>query len=214
LLFLRALFFLGLLFCFLFAGWDSGVADWAFAEEEFFVDALAEAFGAVFGGDVFGEGCEGAVGGVELHLVLEVVDGVFVADELGSGELGGFVAGLAGQSTDGDLQAEDEEAGAFGVELVGGDAGEDLRDGELDRWAVFEDGEGEGFEGEGGGRGVVDGAAGGEVVEAEVLAAERWAAAALAGDEDVTALEAFLDRLDLGFHHGYFLRNVFSKVFE
>ena len=99
-----------------------------------------------------------------------------------------------GEVGGGDLEAVEEEAGAAGVELVGGEAIEDLADGLLDGGAVLGDGEGEGGGsvlalgevqcGEGA-RGV-----GGAVVEAEVLVAERGAAAAVAAGEDVAALEA------------------------
>ena len=44
----------------------------------------------------------------------------------------------------GDLEAVEQEAGAAGVDLVGGDAAEDLADGELDGGAVFGEGEVEG----------------------------------------------------------------------
>jgi len=36
----------------------------------------------------------------------------------------------------GDLQAVEQEAGAFGVDVVGGEAAQDLGDGELDGGAV------------------------------------------------------------------------------
>ena len=44
----------------------------------------------------------------------------------------------------GDLEAVEQEAGAAGVDLVAGDAAEDLADGELDGGAVFGQGEVEG----------------------------------------------------------------------
>jgi hypothetical protein len=179
---------------------DGFSAAGASAEVDLVEEALGQAFGAVFWGDELGEGCEEAEGGVEFHLVLEVVDCVFVARSFAAGTLDGL-GGLAGQGADGDLEAEDEEAGALGVELVGGDAGEDLRDGELDGGAVFEDGQGEGFE-RGLRGGADDGAAGGMMVEAEVLAAQGGAAAAAAAGEDVAALEARLDGLGFGLEFG------------
>jgi hypothetical protein len=47
---------------------------------------------------------------------------------------------VAWEGSGGDLEAEEEEAAAFYVDVVGGDAGDDLRDGELDGGAVFKDG--------------------------------------------------------------------------
>ncbi|WP_148103871.1 hypothetical protein [Edaphobacter aggregans] len=102
---------------------------------------------------------------------------------------GGF--GVAGQVGAGDLQAVEEEAGAAGVDFVAGDAAEDFADGELDGGAVFGHGEVE----EGGAGGalawILDRAAGGVVVVAEVFSAQAWAAAAVAVGEDVAALVAF-----------------------
>ncbi len=57
----------------------------------------------------------------------------------GQGFRGGF-----GEVDAGDLEAVEEEAGAFGVDVVGGEAAEDFADGELDGGAVFWLGEGEG----------------------------------------------------------------------
>ncbi len=96
---------------------------------------------------------------------------------------------LAGEVGAGDLEAVEEQAGAFGVDLVVGDAEEDVADGELDGGAVFGQGEVEGVAVFAGAR-VGRGAAGGVVVVAEVLVAERWAAAAAAFGEDVAALVA------------------------
>ncbi|WP_125484798.1 hypothetical protein [Edaphobacter aggregans] len=89
------------------------------------------------------------------------------------------------------MQAVEEEAGAAGVDLVAGDAAEDFADGELDGGAVFGHGEVEE-----GGAGlavarVLDWAAGGVVVVAEVFVAQAWATAAVAVGEDVAALVAF-----------------------
>src|SRR5882757_7843391 len=52
-------------------------------------------------------------------------------DEFGLGGL------LFGEVEAGDLEAVEEEAGAARVDVVGGDALEDLTDGVLDRGAVF-----------------------------------------------------------------------------
>ncbi len=100
---------------------------------------------------------------------------------------------LAGEVGAGDLEAIEQEACSFGVDLVVGDAEEDVADGELDGGAVFGQGEVEGvavFSVLAGAR-VGRGAAGGVVVVAEVLSAERWATAAAAFGEDVAALVAF-----------------------
>ncbi len=86
----------------------------------------------------------------------------------------------------GDVEAVEEEAGAFGVEGVGGDAGEDVGDGVLDDVGVLE-----GREDEDGVEGVLaevlGGAAGGVVEVAEAFAAEGGGAAAAAGEVDVAA---------------------------
>ena len=105
--------------------------------------------------------------------------------DLGHGYGFGALARYVGA---GDLKAVEEEACASGVDGVGGDGLEDLPDGLLDGGTVFGDGEVEGVLV--GARGC-DGFAGGVVVVAEVFAAERWAAAAAAFGEDVTALVAF-----------------------
>jgi hypothetical protein len=59
-----------------------------------------------------------------------------------------------GEEAGGDLEAVEEVSGALGVEVVGGDALEDLGEGELDGGAVFELGEGEGGAAAAAGRGV------------------------------------------------------------
>ncbi len=128
-------------------------------------------------------------------------DGVFdeVLDEFGRGFFGLF-GGFRGfgEVEAGDLEAVEEESGAAGVEIVGGDAGEDLADGVLDGAAVFDGGEGEGaaagfasFEFRFG-----NGLAGGVVEVAEFFATEAWAGAAAPVGEDVAALEA---RVGIGF---------------
>lgn len=52
--------------------------------------------------------------------------------------------GVAGQVEAGDLEAVEEQAGAARVEVVGGDAFEDLAEGELDAGAVGDLAGGEG----------------------------------------------------------------------
>jgi hypothetical protein len=106
-------------------------------------------------------------------------------DEFGLGGLG------FGEVEAGDLEAVEEEAGATGVDVVGGDALEDLADGVLDGGAVFWKRDLEGGAAAAAGARVGCGSAGGVVVEAEVFSAEAGAAAAVAVGEDVPALEAF-----------------------
>jgi hypothetical protein len=90
----------------------------------------------------------------------------------GCGKCGG--ARFAGEEAGDDLEAVEELAGAGGIEVVGGDAVEQLRGDQQGGGAVLDDGEGEGLGGievaefTGGGRGT----AGGVVVVAEVLVAE------------------------------------------
>jgi hypothetical protein len=96
--------------------------------------------------------------------------------------------GLFGEVEAGDLESVEEEAGAAGVDVVGGDALQDLADGVLDGGAVFGERE---LEGGVAGAWVLRGSSRGVVVVAEVLAAQAWAAAAVAVGEDVAALEAF-----------------------
>ncbi len=163
---------------------------------EVFEEAGDEGGGGGGGGwEEFGAGGEGAVGGVDGDLLDDASLLLWLAGLAGLGEVEG-----------GDLEAVEEEAGAAGVELVGGEAVEDLADGLLDGGAVFGDGEGEGGglvlalgEVEGG-----DGAAGVglAVVEAEVLAGEAGAAAAVAVGEDVAALVAARVDGDGGVWHG------------
>ena len=123
----------------------------------------------------WGEGAEFGVGG-------EVFD-----------EGGGFVGwGVAAQGEAGNLEAVEEQAGAAWVEVVGGDALENLAEGELDAGAVVDVvcGEVEGAEASLARCRVFDGAAGGVVVVAEGFVAEAGRAAAVAVGEDVAALVA------------------------
>ena len=115
------------------------------------------------------------------------------------GGLPGVLAGVAvagggfgfGEVEAGDLEAVEEQACSARVDLVGGDALEDLADGVLDGGPVFGERQVEGGSAALALGGVRDGFAGGVVVVAEVFSAEAWAAAAGAVDEDVAALVAF-----------------------
>ncbi len=141
------------------------------------------------GWEDLGDGGEEAVDGVEGDLF----DGVGFS--WGWGWFGGGVAARVwlglwffGKGGVGDLEAVEEQAGAFGVDVVVGDALEDFADGVQDGGAVFEEREVEG------------GAAaatllwlgyrfsGGVVVVAELFVAEAGAGAAVAAGEDVAAL--------------------------
>jgi hypothetical protein len=104
-------------------------------------------------------------------------------DEFGLGGLG------FGEVETGDLEAVEEKAGAAGVDVVGGDALEDLADGVLDGGTVFWKRDLEGGAAAPTGARVLCGFPGGVVVEAEVFPAEAGAAAAVAVGEDVAALE-------------------------
>jgi hypothetical protein len=90
----------------------------------------------------------------------------------------------------GDLESVEEEAGAAGVDVAGGEALEDEADGELDGGAVLGDGEVERGEAGFAGLRVGGGAAPGVVVVAEVFVAEGGGAAAASVDEDVAAAAA------------------------
>jgi hypothetical protein len=129
----------------------------------------------------FSTGCEGAEKGVGD----DIFDG-------GGWEFGVFFLGCgAWEVAACDLETVEEEAGAFGVDLVAGDAAEDLAEGELDGGAVFGEGDVEvGLTGAAFAW-VFDGAAGGVVVVTKFFVAEAWAATAMATGEDVAALEAF-----------------------
>ena len=104
--------------------------------------------------------------------------------------VGGGFFGVFGEDGVGDLQAVEEQAGAAGVDVVGGDALEDFADGLEDGGAVVGIGQ---REVEGGAAAaallrVGDGSSGGVVVVAEVFVAEAGAGAAVAVGEDVAAL--------------------------
>ena len=113
-------------------------------------------------------------------------------DEVGFGFAAGMTGrGFAGEVEAGDLEAVEEQAGTFGIELVAGDALEDLADGGLDGAAVLGQGQVEVGVAGAAFAGVFHGVAGGVVVVAELLVAEAGAAAAAAVGEDVAALVAF-----------------------
>ncbi len=114
-----------------------------------------------------------------------MVGGLF--DQFGSG-FGGL---LFGKVEAGDLEAVEEKAGAARVDVVGGDALEDLADGVLDGRPVFRERDLEGGATAAAGAWVLCRFAGVVVVVAEVFSAEAWAAAAVAVGEDVAALVAF-----------------------
>ena len=142
------------------------------------------------------------------HLLEKLGDGAFAfcgfADFSGRGEDAEFGVGgdlfycfrcgfcglLFGEVEAGDLEAVEEQTGAAGVDVVGGDALQDLTDGVLDRGTVFGEREFEGGAAAVTGAWVLRGSAGGVVVVAEVFGAEAWAAAAVAVGEDVAALVA------------------------
>jgi hypothetical protein len=95
-----------------------------------------------------------------------------------------------GEVEAGDLEAVEEEAGAAGVDFVGGDALQDFSDGGLDGGTVFGERQIEGGAAASALFWVGDRAAGGVVVVAELFVAQAGAAAAVAVGEDVAALEA------------------------
>ena len=161
---------------------------------QFFHQGLGEAEGRGRGLD-FGFRGQGAVGLVGDNFVdrfwLRVGGRAAVGLAL---RLGGGL-GLAALEVDGgDLQAVEKQAGAFGVDFVGGDALQHGADGVLDGGAVvghFQVKAGfAALTGVAVGQ-VGDGPAGGVVPVAERLVAQRWAAAAVSTGEDVTAVVAF-----------------------
>jgi hypothetical protein len=134
----------------------------------------------LFTGDL-GDGGEGAEDGV----MGDLFDDLFFFRGRGLGLVLLEVAG-------GDVEAVEHNAGAAVVEVVGGEAGEDLAEGVLDGGVVLGRRELEyggagaaGAESDG-----VDGQTDGVVVVAELLALEGGAAAAAASGEDVAALVA------------------------
>ena len=143
-------------------------------------------------GFALGAGCEDAVGGVEDDVFDGLRDLVGVVGVVGVAGVVGRAGRVFGQVGACDLEAVEEESGAARVELVGGDAAEDLADGGLDGGAVFGVGELEGGAAAATLAGVEDGAAGGVVVVAELFCAEAGGLAAVAAGEDVAAAVAEL----------------------
>jgi hypothetical protein len=161
-----------------FFGW--GVAHQPFERE------FDGAFGALVGGVELGLRGEDAEGGIGCDLLYGLRFGALV---VGIVVAGGYALRL-GQVEAGDLEAVEEKAGAAGVDVVGGDALQDLADGKLDGGPIVGIGQ---RKVEGGTAAaalarVGDGLARGVVVVAEVFAAQAWARAALAVGEDVAAL--------------------------
>jgi hypothetical protein len=109
----------------------------------------------------------------------------------------GFWSGVAlgwlgfGEVEAGDLEAVEEETGATGVDVVGGDALEDFSDGGLDGGAVFWQRQVEGGAAAAALFWVGDGFSCGVVVVAELFLAEAGAGAAASVGEDVAALVLF-----------------------
>jgi hypothetical protein len=89
------------------------------------------------------------------------------------------------------LEAVEEQTGTAGIDLVRGDALDDLTNRGLDGGAVFGQREGEGGGAAAAMARVLDRLAGGVVVVAEVFAAQAWAGAAAPVGEDVAALVLF-----------------------
>ncbi|MCU1248609.1 MAG: hypothetical protein JWQ49_1638 [Edaphobacter sp.] len=96
-----------------------------------------------------------------------------------------------GEVEAGDLEAVEKEAGAAGIDVVGGDALQDVADGGLDGGAVFRQGQIEAGAAASALFWVSDRAAGGVVVVTEFFVVQAGAAAAVSIGEDVAALEAF-----------------------
>ena len=138
-----------------------------------------------------GAGSQGAEGGVDDDLFdMLFGGGVFALVTIG-GARAGFGGGFGwGREVEaGDLEAVEEEPGAAGIDLVGGDAAEDFADGGLDGGAVLGERQVEGGLTGAALFGIGDGCSGGVVVVAEVLMAEGRAAAAASVGVDVAALE-------------------------
>ena len=112
---------------------------------------------------------------------------LLVEDDVGDWVFRFGVAIVRGEIKAGDLEAVEEQACSFRVDLARGYAAEDFSDSLLDGGAVFRVGE---FEGVGSGAALFYVGywfVGFVVVVAEVLVGERWAAAAAAVYVDVAA---------------------------
>jgi hypothetical protein len=113
-----------------------------------------------------------------------------IEGEVVDGGLGSFAGRGFGEVQAGGLERIEEQAGAAWVEVVGGDALDDLADSGLDGAAVLDEREVEGGAARLALVRVLRGVASGVVVVAELLVAEADGAAAAAVGEDVAALEA------------------------
>jgi hypothetical protein len=102
------------------------------------------------------------------------------------------VGGLGlGKVEAGDLEAVEQETSASGIDVVGGDAAEDLPDGVLDGGAILWQRHVEGGAAAAPLARTGDWLAGVVVVVAELFSAEAWARAAVSVGEDVAALVLF-----------------------
>jgi hypothetical protein len=169
-------------------------------------NVLCDALASLGFGD-FGAGSEGAKGGIGDDLFDEIGGVVGIAVACGDGG--------AGEVEAGDLEAVEEETGAEWVDVVGGDAAEDLADAALDGGAVLGVGEVEGGAAAAALARVFGRAAGGVVVVAELFVAEAGRAATASVGEDVAALVAFgFGCVWCGVRHGAPLPVKVRKVFE
>jgi hypothetical protein len=150
--------------------------------------------GWLCGRDEYGDGTDDAV---------EWVDDGICQGRFRFGGVDGDVCGVAARDREwrevagGELEGVEEFSGTLGIKIVGGDAGDDVREGELEGGAVLDDGQGEWQK-----AGIVDlvealraDSAGGDVVVAEEVAAQGCDSATLARGSDVAALEAGLGLL-------------------
>jgi hypothetical protein len=131
-------------------------------------------------------------------------------DDFGGFRFGVAVGGGFGEVEAGDLEAVEEQAGAAGVDVVGGDALEDFADGLLDGGTVFRQRKVEGGAAASALLRVGDGFSGGVVVVAELFSAQAGAAATMAIGEDVAALVLF-DGWCCVFHGGSLSREKCAK---
>lgn len=153
-------------------------------------------------GDLFQKAADGAFGLIvaELGGWGEIAEDGVVGDFRDGGGCLGLLFGIGFRQVEaGDLETVEEEAGAAGIDVVGGDLLEHLADGEQDGAAVFNHRQGEGGSAGAPGSGILEGAAGGVVEVAKIFvalrvflgsgAAEGGVFAAMAIGEDVAALE-------------------------
>jgi hypothetical protein len=101
------------------------------------------------------------------------------------------MSGGPGKVEAGDLEAVEEQTGAAGVDVVGGDAAEDFADGLLDGGTVFWEWDFEGGAAASAGARMWRRFSGVVVVVAEIFSAQAWTAAAMAIGKDVAALVLF-----------------------